>query len=367
MLSEKIKLEQLNNYIDALSGIEYIATHLIAHALLKLGDDRGNGFSISSIPTGENKETLLFACISALDKAGLLIENGQDEKIQLKKENIKSIKTLAALKESLILSCPAIDAHMTLLLQCAKSLPAVIAGKADGLEVLFPQGRSEMVANTYRGNELQDEFNKKVAQQVVSVLQRAVGSSEPLPRVLEIGAGTCATTRAVIKEMERSNSMAELCISDISLTLVKDAEKQFAAQYPFTSFEVLDIEDSDDETITGNGTFDVIYASNVLHATSSIRPVINNIVKLLRPGGVLIINELVAFSVFATITFGLTEGWWLFSDNERIPFSPLIDAENWEQLLIESGFESVSFFYPPYEKGQYCSQAVISTCMVNNR
>ncbi|MDV5172423.1 class I SAM-dependent methyltransferase [Photobacterium rosenbergii] len=175
--------------------------------------------------------------------------------------------------------------------QSWNSLPVVIAGKADGLEVLFPQGRSEMVANTYRGNELQDEFNKKVAQQVFSVLQRAVGSSEPLPRVLEIGADTCATTRAVIKEMERSNSIAELCISDISLTLVKDAEKQFAAQYPFTSFEVLDIENSDDETITGNGTFDVIYASNVLHATSSIRPVINNIVKLLRPGGVLIIGN----------------------------------------------------------------------------
>jgi hypothetical protein len=38
---------------------------------------------------------------------------------------------------------------------------------------------------------------------------------------------------------------------------------------------------------------------------------------LLRKGGLIIANELTAKTEFLTLTFGLTEGWWLFDDAQR--------------------------------------------------
>jgi hypothetical protein len=46
---------------------------------------------------------------------------------------------------------------------------------------------------------------------------------------------------------------------------------------------------------------------------------------LLRKGGLLIANELTAKTDFLTLTFGLTDGWWLFDDAKwRIPGAPLL-------------------------------------------
>ncbi len=42
-------------------------------------------------------------------------------------------------------------------------------------------------------------------------------------------------------------------------------------------------------------------------------------------GGLLIANELTSKTDFLTLTFGLTDGWWLFEDAERrMPGAPLL-------------------------------------------
>ena len=42
-------------------------------------------------------------------------------------------------------------------------------------------------------------------------------------------------------------------------------------------------------------------------------------------GGLAIANELTTKTEFLTLTFGLTDGWWLFEDAERrIPGAPLL-------------------------------------------
>lgn len=42
------------------------------------------------------------------------------------------------------------------------------------------------------------------------------------------------------------------------------------------------------------------------------------------------------------LTFGLTGGWWKFSDRHLRPDHPLISAQQWQTLLKRSGFETVS-------------------------
>jgi len=63
-----------------------------------------------------------------------------------------------------------------------------------------------------------------------------------------------------------------------------------------------------------------VFATNVLRATRDMAATLANCKALLRPGGLLLANELTAKTAFLTLTFGLTEGWWLYDDATlRIP------------------------------------------------
>jgi hypothetical protein len=73
------------------------------------------------------------------------------------------------------------------------------------------------------------------------------------------------------------------------------------------------------------GGCDAVFATNVLHATCNMAATLQQCKALLRTGGLLLVNELCARTDFLTLTFGLTDGWWLFDDAElRIPGSPLL-------------------------------------------
>ena len=78
----------------------------------------------------------------------------------------------------------------------------------------------------------------------------------------------------------------------------------------------------------GIGEYDVLLATNVLHATRNMPNTLQNCKALLRKGGLLIANELSAKTEFLTLTFGLTDGWWLHDETgTRIPGSPLISRQ----------------------------------------
>ncbi|MCP4699162.1 MAG: polyketide synthase, partial [Gammaproteobacteria bacterium] len=62
----------------------------------------------------------------------------------------------------------------------------------------------------------------------------------------------------------------------------------------------------------------------------------------LKTNGIMLLNEISANSLFAHLTFGLLEGWWLYQDAElRIPGCPGLYPETWERVLKSEGFKSV--------------------------
>lgn len=73
------------------------------------------------------------------------------------------------------------------------------------------------------------------------------------------------------------------------------------------------------------GSFDVLLATNVLHATRDMDNTLQHCKRLLRTSGLFVANELTATTEFLTLTFGLTDGWWLYDDgHRRLPGSPLL-------------------------------------------
>ncbi|WP_437627953.1 SDR family NAD(P)-dependent oxidoreductase [Sorangium sp. So ce1151] len=235
-----------------------------------------------------------------------------------------------------------IGAHVALLSTCLQHLPAILAGEALATELLFPGGSMARVEGIYRDNPVADHFNRLVARRVVEIVRARLahlGEGETLD-VLEIGAGTGGTSAIVLEALAPLAGRVRYVYTDVSRAFLRHGEQRFGQAHPFAAFERLDIEREPGEQGFSPGSFDVILATNVLHATRSMRATLTRVKRLLRAHGWLIVNEQTAAQDYNTLTFGLLDGWWLYEDGElRVPGSPLLDAEGWRGLLAGLGFE----------------------------
>ena len=129
----------------------------------------------------------------------------------------------------------------------------------------------------------------------------------------------------------------EYTFTDVSPHFLGRAAEKFAA-YPTMDYRTLDIEG--DLTVQGfaGEQFDLVVAANVLHATADLRHTFANVASLLAPSGLLAMVEMVRPQRFISITFGLTDGWWKFTDRDLRPASLLLGREGWQAFLAGQGF-----------------------------
>src|SRR5204862_6457356 len=140
----------------------------------------------------------------------------------------------------------------------------------------------------------------------------------------------------------------EYCYTDVSKAFLMHAEKHHRPQLPALTTAIFDVTKPVASQSIAAGHYDVAIAANVLHATPDIREALRNAKAVLKNQGVLLLNEISAWSLFNHLTFGLLEGWWLYEDPTlRLPGSPGLSPEKWREILVEEGFESILF---PAEK-----------------
>ncbi|EOD16783.1 hypothetical protein EMIHUDRAFT_58696, partial [Emiliania huxleyi CCMP1516] len=133
-----------------------------------------------------------------------------------------------------------------------------------------------------------------------------------LVRVLEVGAGTGGTAKSVLPSLRHACSC--YTFTDVSESFLRRARAMFAAAFPFVEFELLNIDADPRLQGFSPSQYDLLIGTNVLHATPYMHNTLRNCQKLLLPGGVLLINDAQLAGGFVQITFGLTDGWWLFSE-----------------------------------------------------
>ena len=107
-------------------------------------------------------------------------------------------------------------------------------------------------------------------------------------------------------------------------------------------FQVLDLERDPQAQGLAPASFDVIIASNVIHATADLRRTLTRVRRLLAPGGLLSMLEVTAPQRWFDLTVGLTEGWWAFSDTDLRPDYATLPRERWFALLAECGFDALA-------------------------
>ncbi|WP_155661240.1 beta-ketoacyl synthase N-terminal-like domain-containing protein, partial [Priestia megaterium] len=307
---------------------------------------------------------LFNALLHIMEEAKFIEIDSQYITTTTKIENLESKNELSLLSESqrkLMKDYPSIKHYVELLSICLKDYPLVLTGQKNYTEVMFPKGSKTLVENIYKGNESADFYNLLVAKLVRGYINKSLeyNPNEKI-NIVEIGAGTGGTTNFVLKEIKNFSSKICYYYTDISSGFTRYGQKEFGSDYPFIEFKVLDIESSPEKQGFKSESIDLIFCSNVLHATKKVNTTLTYIENLLKPNGLIVINEITKVAEFATLTFGLTDGWWLFEDEDvRLNGSPLLSIGTWRHLLNEKGFQSIDAVGVPGHKEESLEQAVI--------
>ena len=224
-------------------------------------------------------------------------------------------------------------AETNVLRRCGKKLSAVLQGAYDPMQLVFADGSIEEAEQIYEHSPVCRFFNDNTAKVIRAIVDQIAGRPA---RILEIGAGTGATTRPVLAGLAGAQTEVDYTFTDVSPVFLSRARNKFS-QFPSISYRVLDIESDPGAQGFQPGQYDIILAANVLHATADLRRTIAHAHSLLAPGGFVLLLEGVRPDRWLELTFGLTDGWWRFTDLDLRSQHPLISAEAWTDLLREAG------------------------------
>ncbi|MFI2710522.1 amino acid adenylation domain-containing protein [Micromonospora sp. NPDC018662] len=254
------------------------------------------------------------------------------------RRTVRDPDQVTGLRAHLLTAYPDLRGHVELLDRALAAYGPVLRGETPATGVLFPGGAVDAVEAVYRGNRLFDPANGAAAEAVAEAAVQIRAATGRPPRILEIGAGVGGTTAAVLDAIERHGRPdVEYTYTDISQAFLHHARRRFADR---VQPRLLNIEQRPQAQGFTPHHYDLVVASNVLHATRDLAETLAHVAELLVPAGRLFLVEMVAPAAVYTITFGLTDGWWRHIDAERrLPRGPLLDVPRWRALLTEHGWE----------------------------
>ncbi|MCW3465912.1 SDR family NAD(P)-dependent oxidoreductase [Chitinophaga nivalis] len=237
--------------------------------------------------------------------------------------------------------------HVNLVKACLTALSGILTGKTRATDVIFPDGSLELVSGIYKGNYLSDYFNELLANIVrdtVADMTKELKPGEKV-RILEVGAGTGGTSEVIFKKLIPYKTQVEYVYTDLSKSFLFHAESTYKNLAPYLVTALLNIEQPPHRQGFSVADFDIVIGANVVHATRDITSSLLNIKNLLKKDGILLLNEIASRELFATLTFGLLDGWGLYEDTAiRLAGSPGLSAESWQQVLTTAGYEQTQSF-----------------------
>jgi acyl transferase domain-containing protein/enoyl-CoA hydratase/carnithine racemase/aryl carrier-like protein len=236
-------------------------------------------------------------------------------------------------------------AYLTLIEACLRRLPEILTGALPATDVLFPDSSMHLVEGIYKHNLIADHFNRVLGDNLRAEFAAKTARGERGLRLLEIGAGTGGTTAGLLPMLRGFGDLVEeYCYTDLSKAFLLHAQETYKPEFPALRTAIFDVgKPLSLQSIEGN-RYDAVIATNVLHATSDMRETVRNAKALLKRGGLLLVNEISAWSWQTHFTFGLLDGWWLYEDEKlRLPGSPCLSPAQWESLLKAERFLDIRF------------------------
>ncbi|MEQ1860228.1 MAG: SDR family NAD(P)-dependent oxidoreductase [Chthoniobacteraceae bacterium] len=230
--------------------------------------------------------------------------------------------------------------HLPEALLCAGNcaeLGPILRGEKDAVQVLFAAAGADLLDQFY-GDGLSTSHWLAAIAAAVQEAERHLPEGRGM-RILEIGAGTGGLSAQVLPLLTRG--LHSYTFSDVSAGFFPGAMQKLAA-YPEVVTKILDLEKPGAGQGFDAGSFDFIIGTNVLHAVSDVRVALGHLHELLVPGGSLVFMDTASPQLWTETVFGLTSGWWRFTDRDLRPDQPLLPRATWERILREAGFSETA-------------------------
>ncbi|KAK4096250.1 putative polyketide synthase [Parathielavia hyrcaniae] len=186
----------------------------------------------------------------------------------------------------------------------------------------------------------------------------------PHMTVLEVGAGAGATTGAILEGLGRS--YYSYTYTDTHSGYFEAAQSRFSGHSDRIIYKTLDVQKDLARQGFKESSYDLVVASNTLHAAESLQETLTPVRKLLKPGGYLLLSEGTNPSaLLGNFIYCGFEGHWVGEQDGRI-WTPMITAQAWDRLLVDTGFSGTDAVSPDHETelqslSVILSQAVDST------
>ncbi|MFZ4765304.1 MAG: beta-ketoacyl synthase N-terminal-like domain-containing protein, partial [Roseimicrobium sp.] len=219
---------------------------------------------------------------------------------------------------------------------CAELGP-IMRGEKEAVQVLFASGGADLLDQFYGDGLVTSPWLAAIGS-AVEEAARHLPEGRGL-RILEIGAGTGGLASQALPLLERG--LHSYVFSDVSQAFFPAARQKLAA-FPEVEYKVFDLEKPGQEQDFELGSFDIILGTNVIHAVSDVHAALRHLQELLVPGGSLLFVDVATPHLWLNAVFGLTSGWWRFTDRALRPKHPLLERSQWERALRECGFDETA-------------------------
>ncbi|KAJ6263449.1 hypothetical protein Dda_2013 [Drechslerella dactyloides] len=190
----------------------------------------------------------------------------------------------------------------------------------------------------------------------------------PRAKILEVGAGEGAASKAIFEGLSQSNpgtlAAQSYDYTDTRADIFLDARQKFDRFSEQVRYQKLDIERNPTEQGFAAESYDLVIACNVLHLTKDVTQSVSNIRGLIKPGGKLLLLETTTPRPDLCLVYGMLPGWWT-AEGEGRQESPLLADSKWESVLADGGFGKLDLLVHDTEDARQSTYSLMATTAVD--
>ncbi|KAI1302455.1 hypothetical protein F5Y03DRAFT_407817 [Xylaria venustula] len=226
------------------------------------------------------------------------------------------------------------------------NLSDIYSGNKTGIQVAL---QNNLLLDNYETGQVYREGNRRLASVVALYAHQ-----KPNLRILEIGAGTGSATNEVLPALKGDSiwrQYTEYRFTDTTPSFLASGEERFS-QFGGMTFGTFDMERSG-ESQGYQQDWDLVVASNVIHATSDILATLENIILL----------ELTQAQLSAGLVLGTFSDFWKADHDPSYPRydGPFLNKSLWQTVLPVAGFSGLDFYLDDYADANVSATVICAT------
>ena len=217
-----------------------------------------------------------------------------------------------------------------------ESLPAIYQGEISGIEAAV---QDHLLDDMYKYMRLYNDGSCALKDAVVLLSHKRSNL-----KIFEVGGGTGSATREVLPALKGDSQYCRYdsyTFTDIGPAFLANAQENFK-EFKGVIYKPFDMQ-IDPRQQGFDSDFDLIIASNVIHATTNIQETLKNVRRLLKPGGKLVLFEFVKPRLSWNMILGTFSDFWNGDTDPEFPRTegPFLTRAVWHEVLPRTGFRGV--------------------------